>query len=312
MNLAGMADFVCSKVGKTDDASIEACKSYLRQRHEMIFDAFTWKDSIGADFEIDVEAGDTHAVLPFEAARPIAVWNKDTGLTVPVASLVAAFIANPKSLSEEAALTRFVEVDSVGVPWDLDAAGENIGASCLPSITDDVGVVVGLSGIVATDDNRQINLSVTLTSSASAFGASLRSVQRITKPVTADLVCITRMSDSSTFYIPASCQEATFARIRLLNPPSEALTLGVMAKKKLRQMTLDSDGPAIRGCENALMAFAQGDMLERSRQYAKAAAKISEGTQMMGLMRDQEMNQSAAESRIIPDVSIDEGEQTVW
>ena len=311
MNLANMADLVCSKVGKTDDASVAACKTYLQQRHEMLFDAFMWKDAID-EFEVDVVASATHAVLPFEAARPIAVWDKERGRNIDVTSLVSAVITNPTSLSEDSSLMKFVEVSSVGIPWELDSEGETIGASHLPSVTTDAGVVVGLSGIVATTERRQINLSVTLTSSPAAFQASLTSVTRITKPVTSDLVCITRMVDSSTFYIPASCQEATFARVRLLNPSAEALTLGILAKKKLRQMTLDSDGPMIRGSENALMAFAQGDMLERSRQYAKSASKIAEGTNLMGLMRDQELNQSAAEARIIPAVSVDEGEQTVW
>jgi hypothetical protein len=74
----------------------------------------------------------------------------------------------------------------------------------------------------------------------------------------------------------------------------------VLGKRRFRQMRLDSDAPMIRGLDNALIAFAIGDMLERSRQYAKAAAKQQEGTELLKVAVDTETNQSAYESRVIP------------
>lgn len=307
MNLAALADNICGKIGKTDDESVAKCKDYLRQRHEMIYDTTLWKDSLGV-FDVEVEAEATVAVLPFESARPIACWDADSGIPVDITSLATIAMVNPAGLTAIGSLMQFVEVDSVGVPWQLDSDGENIAASCLPSAAGDIGVEVGLAGIVATADNRQISLTVALTASPQMFAASLRSVQRITKPITDDLVAITRLSDSSAFYLPAACTEASFARLQLVQPPGEAVSLKVLAKKKLRQMVLDTDGPMIRGIDNALLAFAMGDMLERSRQYAKAQVKTNEGTGLLTVARDLEIQQSAHQCCIVPQVAQEAGD----
>lgn len=86
------------------------------------------------------------------------------------------------------------------------------------------------------------------------------------------------------------------------------MTLGLVGKRKLQPMVLDTDSPMVRGIDNALLAFAQGDMLERSRQYQKAAAKNTEGSALIEGARDLERNQSAKDSRILPLVYREEGE----
>jgi hypothetical protein len=48
-------------------------------------------------------------------------------------------------------------------------------------------------------------------------------------------------------------------------------------------------------------------MLERARQYAKAAAKNSEATSMLTVARDEEVNQSAFDARVVPQVPAMEG-----
>ena len=64
----------------------------------------------------------------------------------------------------------------------------------------------------------------------------------------------------------------------------------------------DYDSPMISGIDNVLIHFATGDMLKRSRQFGKAQAEIQQANALMQVARDQENNQSAKETRLIPDV----------
>jgi hypothetical protein len=105
-------------------------------------------------------------------------------------------------------------------------------------------------------------------------------------------------------------EEVALATVRLVPPMANRTDLQVYGKKRFRQMQSDGDSPMVRGLTNALLAFAQGDMLERGRQYSKAAAKSSEGTSMLTLARDEEVNQSAFEARVIPQVGAMEGTES--
>lgn len=306
MQLADLAAMVTEKVGKLDDASLVACKNFIRQRHEMVVDSYPWKDTIGL-FEVPVSTDSPLVVLPFECGRPWAVWDKDAGLDIPVTSLTAIIQTNPKALENLGGTLRFTEVESVGVPWQLEH-GEIIGASCLPGSVADKDVVVGITGLHADNEDRHISQSMQLLEEPASFPHGYSLVLRISKPTTADRIRIWRMSDGSSFDIPAGCTECRFARIRLISPARADMTLGLVGKRKLQPMVLDTDSPMVRGIDNALLAFAQGDMLERSRQYQKAAAKNTEGSALIEGARDLERNQSAKDSRILPLVYREEGE----
>lgn len=92
---------------------------------------------------------------------------------------------------------------------------------------------------------------------------------------------------------------AGYARVKMNPTPDVAGTLYVFAK--LKWVTLgDSDSPALRGIDNALLAFAEGDMLERARQYAKAQAKYAEAAANVQIMREIEKGQQQSNSVIIP------------
>ena len=56
----------------------------------------------------------------------------------------------------------------------------------------------------------------------------------------------------------------------------------------------------IRDSDNALLAFSEGDMLERSRQYGKAQIKFQEAASQVQIMKDLEKGQRQSISRIIP------------
>lgn len=90
-----------------------------------------------------------------------------------------------------------------------------------------------------------------------------------------------------------------YCRIKLVPTPLTAGTLYTLGK--LRWVTLgDADAPCLRGIDNALLSFAEGDMLERGRQYAKAANKYAEGDAHVAIMRDIERGQQQNMSTIVP------------
>lgn len=90
-----------------------------------------------------------------------------------------------------------------------------------------------------------------------------------------------------------------YCRFRPVPVPDAAGSVYVLGK--LKWVTLgDSDSPCLRGVDNALLAFAEADMLERGRQYAKAQAKYAEAGAQMEIMRDIEKGQQQSISSIIP------------
>jgi hypothetical protein len=64
----------------------------------------------------------------------------------------------------------------------------------------------------------------------------------------------------------------------------------------------DSDSPVVLGSDNVLLAYAEGDMLERSMQFQKAQSKFTEASSLMTICRDLDNVQPAKVNRIIPDV----------
>lgn len=97
-------------------------------------------------------------------------------------------------------------------------------------------------------------------------------------------------------------------KIKLIPAPDSDGTLYILGKQQspTRQfgeaaaVGADADF-SIRGCENAIMAFVEGDLLEYSRQNGKAQAKFAEAAALVSVMKDMERNQQQQVSRIIPD-----------
>lgn len=313
MNLASMAERICRKVGKTDPDSVAECKGFLRSRHELCYDRTLWKDTLEVR-TVDVPPGATFVVLPFQIARPLVVWDDLAGIPMDVTSLFAAALVNPASLRESGWSMRFCEADSVGWPYDLTAGSG--GASALSFIaTGQAAVDVNIYGEFLFEASAltptPVTMSETVTVPVGSPALSRRwvSISRLTKAQTDQPLVVGQTSPipEQTWVWPADVETVEFARLRLISPQDRAFRLGVLGKKRFRQMRLDQDPPMIRGIDNALLALGEADMLERSRQYAKAASKTEEGLSLIQLAIDQEKNQSAYEARIIPQVSDVEG-----
>lgn len=90
-------------------------------------------------------------------------------------------------------------------------------------------------------------------------------------------------------------------RIQLIGSVPEGAIVRVLGKVKPPTFTDDYDEPGLTGIENSLMALAQGDMLERERQYAKAGQKFQEGTALIEQLKAEQTLQQATNRQIIPE-----------
>jgi non-ribosomal peptide synthetase component F len=74
----------------------------------------------------------------------------------------------------------------------------------------------------------------------------------------------------------------------------------VLAKRRCIELEHDNDTPQIVNIDDALVAYAVADLLERERQFGKAAAKVQEAIALVNGMLLAERDQNQNHSQIIP------------
>lgn len=121
-----------------------------------------------------------------------------------------------------------------------------------------------------------------------------------------------RCEDSIVTMAATDTTAALRQRIRMLETPEDATTVRVLGKRKCPRFSDDNDQPPVRGMDNLLIAMAQGDMLERERQYGKANLKFQEGVALLEQFKAAETIQQAHNQRIIPDSGFGDPAETLW
>ena len=102
-----------------------------------------------------------------------------------------------------------------------------------------------------------------------------------------------------TNFVPLPPDGSGNCRIKPIPTPKTAGTLFALGKLKFVEMG-DSDSPVINGAENALLAYAEADMLERAMQYQKAQVKFGEAGNMLQICRDLDNVQQDKVTTIVP------------
>jgi len=102
-------------------------------------------------------------------------------------------------------------------------------------------------------------------------------------------------------FTPLPPDASGYCRIKPLSTPDKAGTLYALGKLKFVEMG-DSDSPVINGAENALLAYGEGDMLERAMQYQKGQLKFGEASNMLTICRDLDNVQQDKMNSIVPTV----------
>lgn len=90
-------------------------------------------------------------------------------------------------------------------------------------------------------------------------------------------------------------------RLQLFGSVPANAVIRVLGKVVCPNFTDDSDEPGLTGVENCLLAFAQADMLKRSRQYGKAQVEMQEGIQLLAQLVAEQVVQQAHSVRFTPE-----------
>lgn len=106
--------------------------------------------------------------------------------------------------------------------------------------------------------------------------------------------------NSPVYFLTLPRENSGQLRLRLLPIPRDGGTLTVIGKRVCPELVEDGDRPLLSGSDNALIAYAMGDMFEFMRQFSKAQAKFTEGAAHAANMANLEDAQAAQVVRLIP------------
>lgn len=313
MNLLEMASFICTKVNQTDPEDLAACKLFLKQRHGMIWDAQPWKDAIAmvtvvADPELDPLVAAGQVLLPRGINRVLAIRVPERALAVAAAETYYRYDVDAFAASGTA--REFLQMPPaywVRAPGDERAVGMTATAEA------DWGL--SATANVLDDQGEQLTLTMSVNPNTAGYwddlaGGMVAEIYSITKPVSAGrfdfMVQLTPNgpgSNPDSAYSLAANVVSSVARprVRLVQAPTEALSLNVLAKMKFSGFEGDSDEMRLTSVDDVLLPLVQGDMLQRERQYGKANLCYQEAGLQLGGMVKAETAQAAYNKRIVPD-----------
>jgi hypothetical protein len=318
MTLSDIASLITDKLGRTDTTSIAIAKRFINRRYQMIWDSTLWLESLATAFAHVQDRDVTISADP------------DVYYAGGSSSKIDRVLAATYSEADVEQITRItVFSDYVLIYADANASrsvGDTVYVNGVPSQGVDFGSVErSISGIngkqVVTELVTSSSFKVAKPSSIS-YAADFTSITGFLSPDANAFAEIQvsewwnhfrvdpgRMIDQGNSpqtpegFIHLPKDASGNPRIRLLpTPPKEGL-LHVLGKLKWVALG-DNDSPSVHGFDNILLAYGEGDMLERSRKYSKAQVKFQEAGELLAAARQQQAEQFASEIRIIPDSEV--------
>lgn len=209
---------------------------------------------------------------------------------------------DPSLFTQSGAETSFIHLPGV-VSRKLFTASIPIQITPLsaPGLPDDafLGVKVFVRGTTLSDRYEEVELGLlgNPVSTVQVFDG----VTVISKPRTPERVLVEFPGLGGSLILAAHDTSAPIrARVQLMPAPTVRASYLIHGKLRCHGLRFDGDTPQIQGVDNALLAFAQADMLERQRQYAKSQLKLKEAGALIQTLLELERNQTAHEQRIIP------------
>jgi hypothetical protein len=299
MTLSEYIDVICMKMHRTDDASRNEARTYVRARYRTIYESVPWRDltEIGA---VPL-GGAQETILPHIVGTVIACrWS--TNMMLKNESLWTVLAIDP---------TRF---DSTGEPISFSVISPS-GARNSPG-----GMKLHLN---TTDSSPNFIISVygsfngeERTESVAITGDGVveslyeyDEIFSLSKTDTLHNLSVSRIdTGEQILFLKAYENERIHQRVSF-HTDAPAATGLVLYKRAFRPLVNDSDSPdPIGGLETALLAFAEADMYQAMRQFSKKDNKLQEAVMGVAAMIDLEKHQSGNLTRIIPDISVTSGE----
>ncbi len=321
MTLAEMASFVCTKVRETDEASVAACKNFIRQRFEMIYNSQLWRESVGmVSLTVDPTATDLAGLnaangivhMPALVDRVLAIRSADREMVPELPEVF--FRMDYDAFSQQGtpstyhilskAVLTFPAARRLYIGSWLDA---DIGSAYYLRWTDGNNVPQNEAGTIVQNTTDALFKAHAATFKGGNEFVSATSIEMWTKAVTNDQVWLASSADvndpNSEIGIRLYALETTstpVCRIQLVAKPTVSTALRVLCKKRLVPLTNDNDTLCLSNADNCVLAFAQADMLERGRQYGKAQLINQEGMGLLESLVKMSTVQEASNRRVIP------------
>jgi hypothetical protein len=298
MTVSEMVDLICDELGKTDSATRSVAKRMLQRDYKLLWDRDLWVDTLQI---YQTTSSLSSIILPNHLSRPVAVALRDSPASpIDPANIISI---NPASWGTLGKPSNYHEFEPVGVNVLPTSATV---LKIVSDSTTDTGIDVlirGFNGDVEQRETITLNGTTTVTGTLSWTTPTL-----ISKAETTGTVTIKDASGTTLQTLWAEEHNRLQSRLIPFPVPDASINVLVLAKKKLREMTDDNDAPALRDCENALIAFTTGRLLRRARQFSKADRLDSIAMSHLENLPKIERQQAASITQIEP---VSMGEVTI-
>jgi len=297
MTLNELAAVICGKLNQTEPDDVALCKTFLKLRFKLIWQAALWKDSL---FEYTQTLTSQNYVLG-------NTWIPSVSTLVlpPIFTLVVAVRNDRRRLGVESS-EHFYRMDFDS----FTATGDPTQFRLLSPVAMQFNAAVSIL-IFATFQDKTATLDYLDDTAGQVvrFGpAALVPALQIT---TSRLDTFRKQDMQVTFadasgpiflqLTAASTGLPLRQRLQLIGQVPDGTVIRVLGKTAPPTFTADDDTPALTGVENCLIAFGLADMLESIRQFGKATTKQAEAVQLLDQLKGEQVLQQAHHKRLVPE-----------
>lgn len=300
MTLKQLADHVVRRVGVTDDETTDLAKEFIKRRWKSVYDQRPWMDA--------------HTTFVLTAAT-----NNEVILPAWVDKLVQIRVDNAEAARNLQMVSR--QTVMLIAPGAIDQEGVRVAYSSLPSVsvhTHPAGKKLSLVSTDAMDTTQECRIrglynGLEIEETIMLGGLSTipgqfyyDEITHFSKPPSAGHVTMHTVDTTplELQVLRSTDTERRHQRIQLHNDyktgdAGEVIT--ILCKRRCIELVHDNDTPTITNLDDALIAYAVSDLLERERQFGKAAAKVQEALALTNEMVLAERDQQQNHSQIIPE-----------
>ncbi len=306
MNLSEMAAFICGKVRKTDNESVAKCKGFINHRYRVVYNKSLWRDALW-QFQFTFtpnlasapESYDSIQMMPNIVDRLVSLRTTDQRI-IGVAD-EHLFRSGIDEFTQSGPPARFGTMAPV-VAILPSSYPDGAAVHFAHNPTDDAKTV--RATIIDSNGNRITVAHVLTGATTEIFANDIAVIERATKPESdGDMQFLTAVEGES-LGVAAAADTAWPIRlpVRLFPTPAAATTFRALVKKKVLPLVNNEDEPELRTVEDAVIALAHGDMLQRERVYSKAQILHAEGLAMIDDLETRHLFQEDQQQQIIPEV----------
>jgi hypothetical protein len=314
MTLKELIDNVCTKVHRNDAPARAEARTYIKNRHRILYESRIWRDAIDPPLLLSGRTltNEFGEPLTDENGNIITAGLVDQILILPaIVSRVINCRWGTDTVLQNEELWNMIRLN----PSIFDQTGDPIGFS----VTSPSGTLVSPGGLPLVFTTSSVDAVFDVTVRGRLRDVDQNEVVRVTgggstnsvnsydhisslgKETLEANLTVTDSLGTTLLNLPADEGDRRHQRIHFHSTPRNPGTLMILYKRKCKDLIHDSDSTEIEGFDNMLLAAAITDMREGERQISKAAAKAQEVQALMQVAIDLEKEQSASMPRLIPD-----------